>query len=168
MRTAHRTNAYLRSEEWLLVEWPESDVEPAKYWFATGPDNATLVELVFVAKMRWRIERDYQDLKQEFGLSNYEGRNWTGFHHHATMCIAAYAFLMYQRLRYGGVKKNSVWTEMPKLPKDYLPRGQPAYTTACSGFDSNVTSTHLTYHRSNTNTMPVLLAGCQQGKFVTQ
>lgn len=168
VRAAHRTNASLRPEEWLLIEWPKGATEPAKYWFATGPDNATLAQLVLIAKMRWRIERDYQDLKQEFGLSHYEGRNWTGFHHHATLCIAAYAFLMYQRLRYDGVKKNSVWTKMPALPKDYIPRGQATHTAACSGFDPNVTSTHRTHYRSNINAMSLLLPGCQQGKFVTQ
>lgn len=108
IRAAHRTHLSksLRAEEWLLVQWPDGDAEPARYWFSTGPADATLEQLVFVAKMRWRIERDYEDLKQEFGLSHYEGRGWTGFHHHATLCIAAYAFLMYRRLRYHDVKKR--------------------------------------------------------------
>jgi SRSO17 transposase len=48
--------------------------------------------------MRWRIERDYCELKQELGLGHYEGRNWRGFHHHASLCIAAYGFLMLERL----------------------------------------------------------------------
>jgi hypothetical protein len=61
-------------------------------------ENATLEQLMFVTKMRWRIERDYQDLKQEFGLGHYEGRGWRGFHHHASLSIAAYGFLMAQRL----------------------------------------------------------------------
>ena len=56
-------------------------------------------ELVATAKMRWRIERDYQELKQELGLGHYEGRGWRGFHHHATLCIAAYAFLIAERAR---------------------------------------------------------------------
>src|SRR5471032_3202379 len=71
--------------------------------------RATLEQLVFVTKMRWRIERDCQDLKQEFGLGHYEGRGWRGFHHHATLSIAAYGFLMAQRLRMqsdGRDKKN--------------------------------------------------------------
>lgn len=55
-------------------------------------------------KARWRIERDYQELKQEFGLGHYEGRNWRGFHHHASLCIAAYGFLMRERL--SGAKKK--------------------------------------------------------------
>ncbi|MFM0705851.1 IS701 family transposase, partial [Paraburkholderia sediminicola] len=65
-----------REEEWLLIEWPEGDKEPLKYFLSTAPGEATLEQLVSVTKMRWRIERDYQDLKQEFGLGHYEGRGW--------------------------------------------------------------------------------------------
>jgi hypothetical protein len=71
-----------------------------------APADATTEQLVFVTKMRWRIERDYQELKQEFGLSHYEGRGWLGFHHHATLCIAAYGYLVAQRLKHGGSKKK--------------------------------------------------------------
>ena len=88
----------MHAEEWLLVEWPEGEAEPTKYFLSTGPADATLEQLVFVAKMRWRIERDYQGLKQEFGLAHYEGRGWRDFHHHATLCIAAYGFLIAERL----------------------------------------------------------------------
>ena len=70
---------------------------PLKYFLTTAPEEATLEQLVFVTKMRWRIERDYQDLKQEFGLGHDEGRGWRGFYRHATPSIAAYAFLMAQR-----------------------------------------------------------------------
>src|SRR5258707_1143801 len=86
-----------RAEEWLLIEWPEDEKEPTKYWFATLPENIPFNELVDLAKLRWRIERDYQDLKQELGLGHYEGRGWRGFHHHATLCIAAYGFLISER-----------------------------------------------------------------------
>ena len=67
----------------------------------TAPDYANLEQLGFVAKMRWRIERDHQDFKQDFGLSHYGGRGWRGFHHHATLSIAAYGVLMAQRLKMG-------------------------------------------------------------------
>ena len=106
----------VRAEEWLLIEWPEGDVEPLKYFMSTAPENATLEQLVFVTKMRWRIERDYQDLKQEFGLGHYEGRGWRGFHHHASLSIAAYGFLMAQRLgtdSYGDSKKNGAKFSLP-------------------------------------------------------
>ena len=99
VRAAHRD--YLRSEEraeeWLLIEWPKGESEPTKYWLSTLPPQSSLKKLVYFAKSRWRIERDYEELKQEVGLGHYEGRKWRGFHHHATMCIAAYAFLVAER-----------------------------------------------------------------------
>ena len=133
VRPAHRDylGSEMRLEEWLLIEWPEGDAEPAKYFLTTAPEDATLEQMVFVTKMRWRIERDYQDLKQEVGLGHYEGRGWRGFHHHATLSIAAYAFLMVQRLKAGGTvsgKKNFARRQVPAVPKDYIPRGSPART----------------------------------------
>jgi SRSO17 transposase len=96
VRPAHRDywRSAPRPEEWLLIEWPKGEAEPAKYWLATLPETTKLRALVNLAKLRWRIERDYQDLKQELGLGHYEGRGWRGFHHHATLCIAAYGFLL--------------------------------------------------------------------------
>jgi SRSO17 transposase len=84
-------------EEWLLIEWPENEEAPAKYWLSTLPASTSLRELVDTAKLRWRIERDFQDLKQEIGLDHYEGRGWRGFHHHAALSIAAYGFLVAER-----------------------------------------------------------------------
>ena len=83
--------------EWLLVEWPKSEAEPTKYWLSTLPEDTKLASLVDHAKLRWRIERDYEELKSELGLGHYEGRGWRGFHHHATLCIAAYGFLISER-----------------------------------------------------------------------
>jgi SRSO17 transposase len=130
VRESHRDywRATLRDEEWLLVEWPEGEPEPVKYWLSTLPASATLQHLVHVAKMRWRIERDYQDLKQEFGLGHFEGRGWRGFHHHASLCIAAYGFLVAQRLIQGRSKKNGAIRSQSALPPDYVPRGSPART----------------------------------------
>jgi SRSO17 transposase len=85
------------AKEWLLIEWPEGEKEPTRYWLSTLPRRIAFRDLVDAAKLRWRIERDYQELKQEVGLGHYEGRGWRGFHHHATMCIAAYGFLISQR-----------------------------------------------------------------------
>ena len=118
-----------RAEEWLLIEWPAGDVEPLKYFLSTAPSDATLEQIVFVTKMRWRIERDYQELKQEFGLAHYEGRGWQGFHHHATLCIAAYGFLVAERLKHRRAKKNSAPSEILALPDNYVPRGSRAGTT---------------------------------------
>lgn len=99
IRTAHR-HIQCRppgQEEWLLCEWPEGEDKPTKHWLATLPPDASLQALVRAAKLRWRVERDYQDLKGELGLDHYEGRTWRGFHHHATLCAIAHGFLALQR-----------------------------------------------------------------------
>lgn len=139
VRPAHRDERRQRprDEEWLLIEWPKDEVEPTKYWLSTLPAKTTIKDLVRTAKMRWRIERDYQELKQEFGLGHYEGRGWLGFHHHATLSIAAYGFLVGQRLTSGGAKKKSARSGTFVLPEDYTPRGSGARTAARSRFDSD-------------------------------
>lgn len=113
----------VREEEWLLIEWPASEAEPVHYWLSTLPQDISFRQLVNHAMGRWMIERDYEELKSELGLSHYEGRNWRGFHHHATLCIAAYGFLMLERLR---GKKNSVVFEEPSIPEGFRPRGSRA------------------------------------------
>ena len=107
--------------EWLLVEWPKGEAAPTKYWLSTLPEDTPLAALVDYAKLRWRIERDYEELKGELGLSHYEGRGWRGFHHHATLCIAAYGFLISER---GAIPPSaSRRRTMPRLPDGYRPRG---------------------------------------------
>src|SRR5215213_1473553 len=116
-----------RPEEWLLVEWPQGESEPIKYWLSTLPADTMLADLVDQAKLRWRIERDYQELKQEIGLSHYEGRGWRGFHHHATLSIAAYAFLVCERSRIPpSGPRSAALLKAPRLPRGYRPRGSPA------------------------------------------
>ena len=112
------------SPEWLLIEWPEGEAEPTKYWLSTLPENIGFRRLVDLAKLRWRIERDYQELKQEVGLGHYEGRGWRGFHHHATLCIAAYGFLIAERATIppSGPRSTAPF-QMPCLPNGYRPRG---------------------------------------------
>jgi hypothetical protein len=99
VRPSHRDTwrATPRAEEWCLIEWPAGEAEPTKYWLSTLPATISRRVLVDTAKLRWRIERDYQELKQELGLGHYEGRGWRGFHHHATLRIAAYGFLICER-----------------------------------------------------------------------
>jgi SRSO17 transposase len=110
--------------EWLLVEWPEGEVEPTKYWLSTLPEKVSFRCLVDVAKLRWRIERDYQELKQEVGLGHYEGRGWRGFHHHATLCIAAYGFLIAEQATIPPSGPcSSTPFQAPVLPDNYRPRG---------------------------------------------
>jgi SRSO17 transposase len=114
-------------EQWLLIEWPKEEVEPTKYFLSTLPADTPIKELVRLAKLRWRIERDYQELKQELGLGHFEGRSWRGFHHHATLCIAAYGFLVTERLVVQK-KTASHWLpgEVSSLPEGFRPRGTPA------------------------------------------
>jgi SRSO17 transposase len=112
------------SREWLLIEWPEGEAEPTKYWLSTLPEEIDFRRLVDLAKLRWRIERDYQELKQEVGLGHYEGRRWRGFHHHATLCIAAYGFLIAERATIPPSGPRSATPfQMPRLPDGYRPRG---------------------------------------------
>lgn len=112
-----------REPEWLLIEWPRGANEPTKYWLSNQPHNTPLTTLVTTAKARWRIERDYQELKQEFGLDHYEGRNWRGFHHHASLCIVAYGFLVAERLSSRDQKKIERFSA-PTLPEGNRPRGR--------------------------------------------
>jgi SRSO17 transposase len=126
---AHRDTerADLRPEEWLLVEWPEGEDEPTKYWLSTLPETTPLESLVETAKLRWRIERDYLELKQELGLGHYEGRGWRGFHHHATLCIAAYGFLVRERAAIPpSAPSPAGFLKALELPEEYRPRGSPA------------------------------------------
>ncbi len=113
-----------RAEEWLLAEWPEGEKEPTRYWLSTLPEAATPEELVATAKLRWRIERDFEELKQELGLGHFEGRGWRGFHHHASLCVAAYGFLVAERCRFSppGWRPE---LEAPERPAGYRPRNSP-------------------------------------------
>ena len=132
--------ARLLPEQWLLIEWLADQAEPEKYYLSTLPETAAINDLVAAAHMRWRIERDYQDLKQNLGLGHYEGRGWTGFHHHASLSIAAYGYLMALRLRTGkdvGGKKNTIQRQIPAVSQDYIPRGRPAHATACAQLNHN-------------------------------
>src|SRR3954451_11566562 len=126
VRPAHRDTRRSEPwpEEWLLIEWPAGDAEPAKYWFSNLSRRTSLKRLVKVAKARWWIERDYQELKQELGLGHYEGRNWRGFHHHASLCIAAYGFLIAERCLFPPQQRFiRRRIEAPALPAGFRPRG---------------------------------------------
>jgi SRSO17 transposase len=90
-------------EVWLLVEWPEGQQEPTKYFLCDLPASYSLRRLVRLAKSRWGIEQDYHQLKEELGLDHYEGRGWAGWHHHVTLVMLAHAFLTLEALR---TKKN--------------------------------------------------------------
>jgi SRSO17 transposase len=128
IRLAHRDyeKAEPYPEEWLLMEWPKGEVEPTKYWVSTLPSTTKLKALVKMAKHRWIIERDYEELKQELGLGHFEGRNWRGFHHHATLCIAAYGFLVAERNRFSpSARAGHLGFVAPEPAPDFRPRGSP-------------------------------------------
>jgi len=160
VRPAHRDTwrAAPRAEEWLLIEWPQGEPEPTKYWLSTMPNDIAFDRLVDLAKLRWRIERDYQELKQELGFGDYEGRGWRGFHHHATLCIAAYGFLIAERgaLPPSGPPCTPLFSGSA-LPDDYRPRGAAdPPRTACAELDRNHPQTSYRRPRQDPPEMPLL------------
>lgn len=101
VRAAHgyQSGVHPRRQEWLLIEWPSGASEPAGYWVSNLQGDTTLEALVRYAKLRWFIEHDYHQLKEELGLDHFEGRSWLGWHRHVTLTVLAYAFLHTERLR---------------------------------------------------------------------
>ncbi len=83
---------------WLIAEWPAHKKEPVKYWLSNLPATTRRQDLIRAAKLRWRVEHDYRELKTGLGLDHYEGRKWQGWHHHVTLVAAAHAFCTLQRL----------------------------------------------------------------------
>jgi SRSO17 transposase len=133
VRAAHRDyeKAEPHAEEWLLIEWPRGEAEPTKYWVSTLPPTTKLKALIKMAKQRWIMERDYEELKQELGLGHFEGRNWRGFHHHATLCIAAYGFLVAERTRFSPSARAGHLGFVASGPAaDFHPRGSPGPSRA--------------------------------------
>jgi SRSO17 transposase len=126
IRPAHRDywKAEPYPEEWLLIEWPKGEAQPTRHWLSTLPEKTSLKALVKMAKHRWVIERDYEELKQELGLGHYEGRGWRGFHHHATLCIASYGFLVAERNRFSpSANVGNLELSAPEPPPNFRPRG---------------------------------------------
>jgi SRSO17 transposase len=160
VRTSPIRGAAGRAEETLLIEWPAGEAEPTKYWLTTLDKTTAFRRLVDIAKMRWRIERDYQELKQEIGLGHYEGRGWPGLHHHGTLCIAAYGFLISERetIPPSGPDPARRLTQ-PAVPCGYRPRGasDPAPTPRPQ-FDRHPPSPIDRRHRPNPAAMPMLRA----------
>jgi SRSO17 transposase len=172
VHAAHRDHqrSQLRPQEWLLIEWPEGHREPMKYWLSTLAEDVPLQRMVLEAKMRWRIERDYQDLKQELGLGHYEGRGWRGFHHHASLSIAAYGFLMVQQLQHpeGAGKKNPARRQEPALPTHYKPRGSPAHAAPRPIVHHDFAAAYRRSLAQDATPMSVLLARKRKATLLTQ
>ena len=177
VRAAHRDEwrAEPRPEEWLLIEWPKGESEPTKYWLSTLPHDIVFRDLVDAAKLRWRIERDYQELKQEVGLGHFEGRGWRGFHHHATLCIAAYGFLISERATIPPSASRSAGM-FPELsaPHGYRPRGSATTPrTPRPELDRHHAPASHRHPRQDAAAMPLLRSSHRQTitndkKFVTQ
>jgi SRSO17 transposase len=130
VRIAHRDiwRSEPHPEQWLLIEWPREEKEPTKYWLSNLPESTPLRRLVLLAKQRWIIERDYQELKQELGLGHFEGRGWRGFHHHASLCIAAYGFLVRERCLFSpppgsSLRAADLRLPLPRRKAGFAPRG---------------------------------------------
>ena len=147
-----------RPEHWLLAEWPNDEAEPTKFWFSNLPAETAIERLVYLAKLRWLIERDYQELKQELGLGHYEGRGWPGFHHHGALCIAAYGFLVAEKAAIPpSAPKTARLVEAPELPAGYRPRGSPRSDRAsCDPLDCNTATPDRTGPGAKTAPMSML------------
>ncbi len=128
-----------RPEHWLVAEWPNDETAPAKFWLSNLPADTPIERLVRLAKLRWLIERDYLELKQELGLGHYEGRGWPGFHHHGALCIAAYGFLVAERAAIPpSAKETARLVQAPPFPAGHGPRGSSAANRATRAlFDRN-------------------------------
>lgn len=146
------------AEEWLLIEWPEGETEPDHYWLSTLPADISFERLVDLTKMRWRIERDYLELKQEVGLGHYEGRGWRGFHHHASLCVAAYGFLVSEKETIPPSGPSRAWRgPQSPLPASYRPRGAAAaITTPYAELYRHIAYPPRTNSASCPATMPLL------------
>ena len=150
-----------REEEWLLIEWPKGETWPTRYFLSTLPANTPFKALVDTVKMRWCIGRDYRELKQEVGLGHYEGRNWRGFHHHASLCIAAYGFLMLERL--SGTKKNAARLKAPPVPEGFSPRGAGTDAATYPVVDLDGAFSPGPSYRQKSFTMPLLRKTVRMG-----
>ena len=163
--------ACLLPQQWLLIKWTAGQPAPEKYYLSTLPGTAALSDLVRAAHMRWRIERDYQDLKQDLGLGHCEGRGWRGFHHHATLSTAAYGFLIAQRLKAGndeGNKKDFAQRQIPAVSTDYLPRGSPARTASRVKLDCDAALSTGSSSDHRPGALPTLHFSKTSSPFMTQ
>lgn len=147
-------------EEWLLIEWPDGEAEPDHYWLSTLDADIAFESLVDLTKLRWRIERDYLELKQEVGLGHYEGRGWRGFHHHASLCVAAYGFLVSEKETIPPSGHSRGWRG-PRfaVPDGYRPRGAAAtFAAPCGELHRHAAYPPRTHSGAHIATMPLLRA----------
>jgi SRSO17 transposase len=124
VRTAHKhkSGAAPGREETLIIEWPARAEKPTTFYLSNLPQKTSKQRLVFLAKVRWRIEQDYQEMKGELGLDHFEGRSWRGFHHHVTCVAAAFAFLALNRALFPPHPRKA---NAPKVQADSPTRHHP-------------------------------------------
>jgi SRSO17 transposase len=116
-----------RPKEWPLIEWLDGEAQATKFRLSTLPPDTPIDRLVYLAKLRWLIERDYLELKQEICLGHYEGRSWRGLHHYAAWCIAAYGFLVAEHVAIPtSVVGACRLVQALSLPDGYQPRDAAA------------------------------------------
>jgi len=160
VRPAHRdaSRSEPAAEEWLVIEWPDDATEPDHYWLSRLPADIAFERMIDLTKLRWRIERDYLELKQEVGLGHYEGRGWRGFHHHASLCIAAYGFLVSETETIPPSGPARAWRgRRPAVPEGYRPRGSAvAFATARAEFDRHAAPPPRTSSGSRSAAVPML------------
>lgn len=147
-------------DAWLMIEWPKDEAEPTRYWLSTMPADTDFETMVDQAKLRWRIERDYQDLKQELGLGHYEGRGWRGLHHHITLCIAAYGFLIAERSAFPPTASGRPQTSATAVVSSGDRSKRPAFATRTASAKLNDHAQAKTYHRSGQQPAPLSLLRC--------
>jgi SRSO17 transposase len=141
--------------EWLVVEWPEGEAKPTKYWLFTLPQETALKDFVGLIKLRWRIERDDEELKSELGLAQFEGRGWRGFHHHASLCIAAYGFLPLER---AAIPPSATWRRERPAVSGRARSSRPAAPpeTARGEFHRNAAKAVVRRSRQDAVSLPML------------
>ena len=161
-----------RPEEWLLVEWPEDEPQPAEFWLSNLPADTPTERPVHLAKRRWLIERNYLELKQELGLGHFEGR---GFQHYAALRVAGYGFLSAERAAIPPSGPGSAWlVKTPVLPDGHRPHGTAAPARASHpAFNRDPAPTHRPRPRTDPAAMSVLCTdnpapAKSLGYFVTQ
>jgi hypothetical protein len=138
-----------------LIEWPEGETGPSKYFFSALPPEISLATLVDIVNLRWRIERDYEELKSELSLAHYEGRGWRGFQHHATLCIAAYGFLIRERAAFSPSAR--LFGQASYFPDRPRPRGAPGQAGApCGIINRDAQKKHRRRSRQNSQAMSML------------
>ena len=101
VKTTHADGIALEDREplWLILEWPEHEERPTKFALSTLPAKMSKKQIVRILKERWRTERMYEDLKGELGLDHFEGRSFPGWHHHVSVVLCCYAFVVAERVR---------------------------------------------------------------------